>query len=176
MPANSTKTASHVRNLPLRNAASLRLSRARWKRSFATFLPRLDREAVPYLSHSRTPTTEASCGRGIRRTFWKQNGGKSGSADSGRASPFFSGFLGQTTLICARLRIRRMRLNSTMNERWLSVAEIAAHLGVNPDTIYKWIERKQLPAHKVGRLWKFMASEVDEWVRAGKAAEPNRET
>jgi excisionase family DNA binding protein len=35
-------------------------------------------------------------------------------------------------------------------------------------TIYKWIERKKLPAHKVGRLWKFMASEVDDWVRAGK--------
>lgn len=57
-----------------------------------------------------------------------------------------------------------------MKERWLSVVEIAAHLGVNPDTIYKWIERKQLPAHKVGRLWKFNASEVDAWVRAGKAA------
>ena len=56
----------------------------------------------------------------------------------------------------------------SMKERWLSVEEIAAHLGVNPDTIYKWIERKKLPAHKVGRLWKFMASEVDDWVRAGK--------
>lgn len=56
-------------------------------------------------------------------------------------------------------------------ERWLSVEEIAAHLGVNRDTIYKWIERKQLPAHKLGKLWKFKVSEIDEWVRAGKAAE-----
>jgi excisionase family DNA binding protein len=56
-----------------------------------------------------------------------------------------------------------------MNERWLSVAEIAAHLGVNPDTIHKWIDRKGLPAHKVGRLWKFMISEVDAWVRAGRS-------
>ena len=61
-----------------------------------------------------------------------------------------------------------------MNERWLSVAEIAAHLGVNPDTIYKWIDRKGLPAHKVGRLWKFMISEVDDWVRAGR--EKGRQT
>lgn len=59
------------------------------------------------------------------------------------------------------------RMNT--NERWLSVEEIAAHLGVNPDTIYKWIERKKLPAHKLGRLWKFKASEVDAWVVAGKA-------
>jgi excisionase family DNA binding protein len=54
-------------------------------------------------------------------------------------------------------------------ERWLSVEEIAAHMGVNPDTVYKWIERRKLPAHRMGRLWKFKATEVDEWVRRGKA-------
>lgn len=58
-----------------------------------------------------------------------------------------------------------------MQERWSSVEEIAAHLGVNPDTIYKWIERKKMPAHKVGRLWKFLASEVDQWVKGGQAAQ-----
>ena len=57
-----------------------------------------------------------------------------------------------------------------MQERWLSVDEIAAHLGVNPDTIYKWITRKRMPAHKLGRLWKFLASEVDQWVKGGHAA------
>jgi excisionase family DNA binding protein len=55
-----------------------------------------------------------------------------------------------------------------MQERWLLVAEIAAHLGVNPDTIFKWIERKQLSAHKVGRLLKFMSSEVDEGFAQGR--------
>jgi excisionase family DNA binding protein len=58
-----------------------------------------------------------------------------------------------------------------MAERWLSVDEIAAHLGVNPDTIYKWITRKSMPAHKLGRLWKFLASEVDQWVKGGLAGE-----
>jgi excisionase family DNA binding protein len=58
-----------------------------------------------------------------------------------------------------------------MPERWLSVDEIAAHLGVNPDTIYKWITRELMPAHKVGRLWKFLASKVDEWVKGGLAGE-----
>jgi excisionase family DNA binding protein len=57
-----------------------------------------------------------------------------------------------------------------MQEHWLSVGEIAAHLGVNPDTIYKWIDRKKMPAHKLGRLWKFLASEVDQWVKGGHAA------
>ena len=58
-----------------------------------------------------------------------------------------------------------------MAERWLSVQEIAAHLGVNRDTIYKWIERKKMPGHKVGRLWKFLASEVDTWVKKGTAGQ-----
>lgn len=51
------------------------------------------------------------------------------------------------------------------SERWLSVEEIAAHLGVSRETIYRWLEKKKIPAHRVGKLWKFQASEVDEWVR-----------
>lgn len=54
-----------------------------------------------------------------------------------------------------------------MEDRWLSVDEIAAHLGVKRDTVYKWINRKQLPAHKAGRLWKFRRQEVDRWVTSG---------
>ena len=55
-------------------------------------------------------------------------------------------------------------------------SEIAAHLGVNRDTIYKWIADKQMPAYKVGRLWKFRKEEVDDWVRQDKAADRQRES
>jgi excisionase family DNA binding protein len=51
-----------------------------------------------------------------------------------------------------------------LGDRWLSVDEIAAYLGVKRDTVYKWIGRTNMPAHKVGRLWKFRKYEVDEWV------------
>jgi excisionase family DNA binding protein len=56
-----------------------------------------------------------------------------------------------------------------MSEQWLSADDIAEHLGVTKDTIYAWISDKGMPAHKVGRLWKFQASEVDDWVRTGDA-------
>jgi excisionase family DNA binding protein len=52
------------------------------------------------------------------------------------------------------------------SERWASVEDVAKHLGVAKDSIYRWIETRSLPAHKIGRLWKFKLSEVDEWVRA----------
>jgi excisionase family DNA binding protein len=56
-------------------------------------------------------------------------------------------------------------------ERWLSVQEVAAHLGVSRETIYAWIKGKDMPAHRVGRHWKFKRSEVDDWVRRDGAAE-----
>ena len=59
-------------------------------------------------------------------------------------------------------------------ERWLSVEEIAQHLGVSKETVYRWVEKKdskkkQIPCHRIGRLWKFKASVVDEWVRDGES-------
>lgn len=62
-------------------------------------------------------------------------------------------------------------MNTMTSEVWVSANEVAEHLGVVKDTVYRWRERKGLPAHKIGRLWKFQLSEVDAWVRAGGADE-----
>ena len=59
---------------------------------------------------------------------------------------------------------RTVVLMGEVKERWLSLEEIAEHLGVSRDTIYRWIAKKRMPAHRVGKLWKFKISEVDEWV------------
>lgn len=56
-------------------------------------------------------------------------------------------------------------------EPWVSVDEVAKHLGIAKDTVYRWIESKSLPAHRVGRLWKFKLSQVDAWIETGGAAE-----
>ena len=54
-------------------------------------------------------------------------------------------------------------------EPWVSLDEIARYVGVSKDSIHWWIGQRKLPAHKVGRLWKFKGSRVDAWVQAGKA-------
>lgn len=61
-------------------------------------------------------------------------------------------------------------------EPWVTAEHVAQHLGVAKDTVYRWRARKDLPAHRVGRLWKFQLSEVDEWVRAGGADEDATES
>lgn len=54
-------------------------------------------------------------------------------------------------------------------DRWFSVEEIASYLGVSKESIYRWVESKNMPAHKVGRQWKFKVIEVDEWIKNGGA-------
>lgn len=62
-----------------------------------------------------------------------------------------------------------MAVENILDDRWLSVEDIAHYLGVKRDTIYKWLENKKMPAHKIGRLWKFRKSEIDLWVKSGKS-------
>ena len=54
-------------------------------------------------------------------------------------------------------------------EKWSSVKETAEHLGIKQDNLYKWILRNKesIPAHRIGRLWKFKISEIDKWVKSG---------
>lgn len=49
-------------------------------------------------------------------------------------------------------------------EGWVGILEVAAHLQVTKESVYRWIDTKGLPAHRVGRLLRFRLSEVDAWV------------
>ena len=59
-------------------------------------------------------------------------------------------------------------------ERWLSLEEIANHIGCSKDTIRAWIKKETIPYHKVGRQFKFKISEVDEWIQSGKSANADK--
>ncbi len=72
------------------------------------------------------------------------------------------------------------------NEPQVSLDEIARHMGVSRDSVYRAIENRGLPAHKIGRLWKTCppqpCAEADSrypkwtpWVRAGNAADDDRD-
>lgn len=57
------------------------------------------------------------------------------------------------------------------DDRWISIEEAASYLGVNKDTIRNWIKKGNgIPAHKLGKLWKFKKSELDTWIKSGDSA------
>lgn len=57
-------------------------------------------------------------------------------------------------------------------EKWISIDEAAEYLDVKPGTIRSWLRKdKGIPAHKIGKQWKFKLSELDIWVKSGKSAD-----
>ncbi len=62
-------------------------------------------------------------------------------------------------------------MEAQVRENWIGLKGAAQHLGVRPITVRDWIKKdKGIPAHKIGKLWKFKLSELDEWVKSGKSA------
>lgn len=55
-------------------------------------------------------------------------------------------------------------------DNWIGIEEAANYLGVTKETIRNWIKKTDIPAHKIGKLWKFKVSELDAWVKSGKSA------
>ena len=57
-------------------------------------------------------------------------------------------------------------------DKWVGIEEAADYFGVNKDSIRNWIKKADsgIPAHKIGKQWKFKKAELDEWVKSGKSA------
>lgn len=61
----------------------------------------------------------------------------------------------------------------TFEDKWISLEEAAIYLGIKPVTLRDWIKKSsdnRIPAHRVGKLWKFKKSELDAWIKSGKSA------
>lgn len=57
------------------------------------------------------------------------------------------------------------------DDNYIGIDEAAKYLGIKTVTLRNWIKRdEKLPAHKIGKLWKFKKSELDKWVQSGSSA------
>jgi excisionase family DNA binding protein len=52
-------------------------------------------------------------------------------------------------------------------ERVLNTEEAAALLQIHPKTLQKMARVGAVPAFRIGDLWRFRASALDEWLRSG---------
>ena len=58
------------------------------------------------------------------------------------------------------------------SDNYINLEETATYLGIRPVTLRNWIKKEDsgLPAHRIGKQWKFKKSELDEWINSGKSA------
>ena len=62
--------------------------------------------------------------------------------------------------------------NKDLEQRYLNLHQTAAYLGLSQKTIYAWAENRKMPAYKLGRVWRFDRTELDEFVREGRTVVP----
>ena len=57
-------------------------------------------------------------------------------------------------------------------DNYIGIDEAATYLGIKAVTLRGWIRTpdNNIPAHKIGKLWKFKRSELDEWIKSGNSA------
>lgn len=58
----------------------------------------------------------------------------------------------------------------TTSTGYISIDDAAKYLDIKTITLRNWIKNGKVPAHKIGKLWKFKLSELDSWVLSGKSA------
>jgi len=51
-----------------------------------------------------------------------------------------------------------------MDDDILTIEEVAKYLRVSERTVYDWAQKGEIPAGKIGTVWRFKKSEIERWV------------
>lgn len=51
-----------------------------------------------------------------------------------------------------------------MEDDILTIEEVAKYLRVSDRTVYDWAQKGEIPAGKIGTVWRFKKSEIERWV------------
>lgn len=62
-----------------------------------------------------------------------------------------------------------------MEDDILTIEEVAKYLRVSDRTVYDWAQKGEIPAGKIGTVWRFKKSEVENWVNARLSSDANKQ-
>ena len=57
-----------------------------------------------------------------------------------------------------------------MSTSAMTVQDVALFLNVDPKTVYRMVNRGDLPGFKVGGSWRFRREDLDDWIAKQKRA------
>ena len=55
-------------------------------------------------------------------------------------------------------------MSSIMQNRWMTLQEVADYLQLSKDLIYRLAQSGEIPASKVGSRWRFSRERIDRWM------------
>ena len=55
-------------------------------------------------------------------------------------------------------------MDATMQNRWMTLQEVAEYLQLSKDMIYRLAQNGRIPASKVGSRWRFRQERIDRWM------------
>lgn len=61
-------------------------------------------------------------------------------------------------------------MNPSMPEAAITVRDVASYLNVTEKTVYRLVQRGELPGFKVAGAWRFRRRDIDVWIEQQKAA------
>lgn len=47
----------------------------------------------------------------------------------------------------------------------MTVTETCRYLKITPRTLYRYLQNRQIPAFKLGKEWRFVRSDLEQWIR-----------
>ena len=56
-------------------------------------------------------------------------------------------------------------MGTAQKSELMTVAETCRYLKITPRTLYRYIQQRQIPAFKLGKEWRFVRSDLEQWIR-----------
>lgn len=47
----------------------------------------------------------------------------------------------------------------------MTATETCRYLKITPRTLYRYLQGRQIPAFKLGKEWRFVRSDLEQWIR-----------
>ena len=63
-----------------------------------------------------------------------------------------------------------------MEDDILTIEEVAKYLRVSDRTVYDWAQKGEIPAGKIGTVWRFKKTEVENWVNARLSSDSSKQS
>ncbi len=57
-------------------------------------------------------------------------------------------------------------------ETLMTLADVAVYLQIAERTVYQWAQRGQIPSFKLGNVWRFKRTDLENWIEHRKRETP----